>query len=62
MTRLVTFSDGTKLDAAAVAANFDLYGTGDPTRALPVSEAVNNSDRSEVVDPTTVKLKLLLTM
>ena len=50
-----TFSDGTKLDAAAVAANFDLYGTGDPTRALPVSEAVNNYDRSEVVDATTVK-------
>lgn len=51
----VTFSDGTKLDAAAVAANFDLYGKGDPARALPVSEAVNNYAGSEVIDPTTVK-------
>ena len=50
----VTFSDGTKLDAAAVAKNFDLYGKGDANRALPVSEAVNNYDRSEVIDPTTV--------
>lgn len=50
----VTFSDGTKLDAAAVAKNFDLYGMGDAARALPVSEAVNNYDRSEVIDPTTV--------
>lgn len=51
----VTFSDGTKLDAAAVAKNFDLYGKGDPARALPVSEAVNNYERSEVIDPTTVR-------
>lgn len=50
----VTFSDRSKLDAAAVAKNFDLYGTGDPARALPVSEAVNNYERSEVIDPTTV--------
>lgn len=51
----VSFSDGTKLDAAAVAKNFDLYGKGDPARGLAVSEAVNNYDRSEVVDPTTVR-------
>ncbi|NLT29278.1 MAG: TIGR04028 family ABC transporter substrate-binding protein [Propionibacterium sp.] len=50
----VTFSDGTKLDAAAVAANFDLYGTGDPQRGLQVSEAVNNYERSEVIDDTHV--------
>ncbi|WP_106850404.1 TIGR04028 family ABC transporter substrate-binding protein [Blastococcus sp. Marseille-P5729] len=51
----VTFSDGTKLDAAAVAKNFDLFGKGDPARGLQVSEAVNNYDRSEVIDPLTVK-------
>lgn len=51
----VTFSDGTKLDAAAVAKNFDLYGKGDPARGLQVSEAVNNYDHSEVIDPQTVK-------
>ncbi|MHA6522842.1 TIGR04028 family ABC transporter substrate-binding protein [Tessaracoccus sp. G1721] len=50
----VTFSDGTPLDAAAVAKNFDLYGKGDPERALPVSEAINNYAESEVVDATTV--------
>lgn len=51
----VTFSDGTPLDAEAVAANFDLYGQGDSDRALIVSEAVNNYDHSEVIDPTHVK-------
>lgn len=51
----VTFSDGTPLDAAAVAKNFDLYGLGDPDRALPVSEAINNYERSEVIDPQTVR-------
>ncbi|KAB1654832.1 TIGR04028 family ABC transporter substrate-binding protein [Pseudoclavibacter chungangensis] len=51
----VTFSDGTPLDADVVAKNFDLYGLGDPDRALPVSEAINNYERSEVVDADTVK-------
>ncbi|GAA3600288.1 TIGR04028 family ABC transporter substrate-binding protein [Klugiella xanthotipulae] len=51
----VTFSDGTPLDAAAVAKNFDLYGRGDADRALTVSEAINNYDHSEVVDASTVK-------
>lgn len=50
----VTFSDGSALDAAVVAKNFDLYGLGDPERALPVSEAVNNYASSEVVDDNTV--------
>lgn len=50
----VTFSDGTPLDAAAVAANFDLFGLGDADRALPVSEAVNNYEASEVIDDDTV--------
>ncbi|WGW11616.1 TIGR04028 family ABC transporter substrate-binding protein [Saxibacter everestensis] len=51
----VTFSDGSPLDATVVAKNFDLYGSGDPKRALIVSEAINNYDRSEVVDSSTVK-------
>lgn len=50
----VTFSDGAPLDAAAVAANFDLYAKGDPDRALTISEAVNNYAGSEVVDEDTV--------
>ncbi|WP_426320572.1 TIGR04028 family ABC transporter substrate-binding protein [Microbacterium sp. E-13] len=50
----VTFSDGSDLDAAVVAKNFDLYGLGDPERALPVSEAVNNYESSEVIDDHTV--------
>src|SRR5690625_1822861 len=51
----VTFSDGSPLNAKVVAANFDLYGLGDSDRALIVSEAVNNYDHSEVIDPHTVK-------
>ena len=51
----VTFSDGSVLDAAVVAKNFDLYGLGDQARALTVSEAINNYEHSEVVDADTVK-------
>lgn len=51
----VTFSDGTPLDANAVAKNFDTYGLGNKTHRLPVSEVINNYDHSEVIDPLTVK-------
>ncbi|AHB70548.1 TIGR04028 family ABC transporter substrate-binding protein [Cronobacter malonaticus] len=51
----VTFSDGTPLDASAVAKNFDTYGLGNKAQRLPVSEVINNYQRSEVVDPLTVK-------
>ncbi|MFF2271890.1 TIGR04028 family ABC transporter substrate-binding protein [Agromyces sp. NPDC058136] len=50
----VTFSDGTPLDAAAVAKNFDTYGLGDQALGLTVSEAINNYAASEVVDADTV--------
>lgn len=51
----VTFSDGTPLDAHAVAKNFDTYGLGNKAQRLPVSEVINNYDRSEVIDPLTVR-------
>ncbi|MFI6501197.1 TIGR04028 family ABC transporter substrate-binding protein [Nonomuraea typhae] len=51
----VTFSDGSPLDAAAVAANFDVYGKGDEKLKLPPAEFVNNYERSQVVDAKTVK-------
>ncbi|WP_437611393.1 TIGR04028 family ABC transporter substrate-binding protein [Erwinia sp. V71] len=51
----VTFSDGTPLDANAVAKNFDTYGLGNKENRLPVSEVINNYLRSEVIDPLTVK-------
>lgn len=51
----VTFSDGSKLDAAAVAKNYDVFGLGDHDLRLPVSEVINNYDHSEVIDPLTVK-------
>lgn len=51
----VTFSDGTPLDANAVAKNFDTYGLGNKALRLPVSEVINNYERSEVIDPLTVK-------
>lgn len=51
----VTFSDGTPLDAAAVAKNFDTFGLGNKALKQPVSEVINNYDHSEVIDPRTVK-------
>ena len=51
----VTFSDGTPVDAAAIAKNFDTFGLGNKPLKQPVSEVVNNYDRSEVIDPLTVK-------
>ncbi|MEV0970095.1 TIGR04028 family ABC transporter substrate-binding protein [Microtetraspora glauca] len=51
----VTFSDGTPLDAEAVAANFDVYGLGDDKLKLPPAEFVNNYERSEVIDARTVR-------
>ena len=51
----VTFSDGTPLDAAAVARNFDVFGLGNRDLKLPVSEVINNYSRSEVAGPLTVK-------
>jgi peptide/nickel transport system substrate-binding protein len=51
----VTFSDGTPLDAAAVAANFDTYGQGNPELKFTISEAISNYGHSEVIDPLTVK-------
>ena len=51
----VTFSDGTPLDAAAVAQNFDSFGLGNQDRNFRPSEVVNNYERSEVIDPLTVR-------
>ncbi|WP_455274828.1 TIGR04028 family ABC transporter substrate-binding protein [Rhizobium herbae] len=51
----VTFSDGSPLDANAVAKNFDRFGLGNKELKQPVSEVINNYDRSEVIDPLTVK-------
>ncbi|MDN3310290.1 TIGR04028 family ABC transporter substrate-binding protein [Microbacterium oryzae] len=51
----VTYSDGSPLDAENVVRNLDLFGKGDPDRALTVSEAINNYDRGEVVDDRTVR-------
>lgn len=51
----VTFSDGTPLDAAAVAKNYDVFGLGNKALKHPVSEVINNYERSEVIDPLTVK-------
>ena len=51
----VSFSDGTPLDAAAVAKNYDTYGSGNTALRQPPSEVINNYLRSEVIDPHTVK-------
>ena len=51
----VTFSDGTPLDADAVAKNFNTYGLGNKALKQPVSEVINNYDHRDVIDPHTVK-------
>ncbi|MFC5939857.1 TIGR04028 family ABC transporter substrate-binding protein [Corynebacterium choanae] len=51
----VTYSDGSPLDAANVAKNFDLYGLGDKSRKLSVSSQISGYSHSEVIDPLTVK-------
>lgn len=51
----VTFSDGTPLDAAAVAKNFDTYGLGSESLKLAVAEAINNYQGSKVIDANTVE-------
>lgn len=51
----VTFSDGTRCDAEAVARNFDTFGLGNRELRQPVSEVISNYQRSEVIDPLTVR-------
>jgi len=51
----VTFSDGGSLDAAAVAKNYDTFGLGNRELRHPVSEVITNYERSEVIDPLTVR-------
>lgn len=51
----VTFSDGTPLDAAAVARNYDTYGRGNRALRQAVSEVIANYDGAEVMDPLTVR-------
>lgn len=51
----ITFSDGTPLDAAAVAKNYDVFGLGNKALKQPVSEVINNYERSEVINPLTLK-------
>jgi peptide/nickel transport system substrate-binding protein len=51
----VTFSDGSPLDATAVARNFDAFGLGNKALKQSVSEVINNYQRSEVLDARTVR-------
>ncbi|WP_374833172.1 TIGR04028 family ABC transporter substrate-binding protein [Paenochrobactrum pullorum] len=51
----ITFSDGSPVDAKAIAANFDVYGLGNIDRKQTISEAISNYERSEVVDAKAVK-------
>ena len=53
----VTFSDGSPLDAAAVAKNYDTFGLGSRELRLPVSEVISNYEGSEVLDPLTVRFR-----
>nr|WP_228282736.1 TIGR04028 family ABC transporter substrate-binding protein [Brevibacterium atlanticum] len=55
LRRGVTYSDGTPLTPENVAKNFDLFGKGDESRTLPVSEQISNYERSEVLDDRRVR-------
>lgn len=53
----VTFSDGSPLDAAAVVANLDIWYAGRTENGInPVGLFPKTYDRSEAVDPLTVKV------
>lgn len=54
----VTFSDGTALDAAALQANFDLWGNGDEERGIISGLYFGPYDRTEIVDDRTVTVYL----
>ncbi|MCU1529303.1 MAG: transporter substrate-binding protein [Frondihabitans sp.] len=54
----VTFSDGTKVDAAAVKANYDQHGLGDKSRGIVPDSFFSNYVGAEVVDPLTVRISL----
>jgi len=54
----VTFSDGTKLDAKVVKANFDLWGHGDEKRGIIKGVYFGDYDHTEIVDDSTVKVFL----
>ncbi|MFT4042193.1 MAG: ABC transporter substrate-binding protein [Gordonia sp. (in: high G+C Gram-positive bacteria)] len=54
----VTFSDGTKLDAAAVVANLDFWAKGDPSKGIaPVGLFPKTYAGSSAVDATTVQVR-----
>lgn len=51
----ITFSDGSPVDARAVAANYDAYGLGNLDLKQTISEAISNYKGSEIIDAKTVK-------
>ena len=53
----VTFSDGSPLNAEAVAKNYDTYGLGNRQLRHAVSEVVANYLGSDVIDPLTVRFR-----
>ncbi|MFP2870886.1 TIGR04028 family ABC transporter substrate-binding protein [Acetobacter tropicalis] len=50
----ITFSDGSALDAAAVARNYDTFGKGNKLLHLPPAEVFSNYDHSKVLTPYSV--------
>ena len=53
----VTFSDGSPLNAEAVAKNYDTYGLGNRQLRHAVSEVFANYLGSDVIDPLTVRFR-----
>jgi peptide/nickel transport system substrate-binding protein len=51
----VTFSDGTKLDAAIVKANLDQAGLGDQQKGIPQNFDFQGYNRTEIIDDRTIR-------
>ncbi|MFT4028155.1 MAG: ABC transporter substrate-binding protein [Novosphingobium sp.] len=55
----VTFSNGSRLDAAAVAANYQLFGLGAPDKAIPRIAAIPRSfQKAEAISEYEVEMSL----
>ncbi len=54
----VSFSDGTLLTAEVVKANLELFGRGDEKKGFRPGFEFSGYDRTEIVDPDTVKVFL----
>lgn len=54
----VTFSDGSKFDAAIAKRNLDRYGLGDKAKGIPADVRYNGYEGTEILDPYRIRIHL----